>query len=55
MFISIHMNALVGKGASKYYGAQTFYPAGKEDSIKLSKCIQQSKEVVDKTNNREVN
>ena len=25
MFISIHMNAL-GKGASKYYGAQTFYP-----------------------------
>ena len=33
MFISIHMNALVGKGASKYYGAQTFYPAGKEDSI----------------------
>lgn len=55
MFISIHMNALVGKGASKYYGAQTFYPAGKEDSIKLSKYIQQElKRVVDKTNNREV-
>lgn len=55
MFISIHMNALVGKGASKYYGAQTFYPAGKEDSIKLSKYIQQElKRIVDKTNNREV-
>ena len=55
MFISIHMNALAGEGASKYYGAQTFYPEGKEDSIKLSKYIQQElKRVVDKTNNREV-
>ena len=55
MFISIHMNALAGKGASKYYGAQTFYPSGKEDSIKLSKYIQKElKRVVDNTNNREV-
>ena len=55
MFISIHMNALAGEGASKYYGAQTFYPAGKEDSVKLSKYIQQElKRVVDETNNREV-
>lgn len=56
MFISIHMNALSGvKNASKYYGAQTFYPAGKEDSIKLSKYIQQElKRVVDNTNNREI-
>jgi len=55
MFISIHMNALTGKGASKYYGAQTFYPSGKEDSVKLSKYIQKElKRVVDNTNNREV-
>ena len=55
MFISIHMNALAGAGASKYYGAQTFYPSGKEDSIKLSKSIQQElKRVVDQTNNREI-
>ena len=55
MFISIHMNALTGEGASKYYGAQTFYPSGKEDSIKLSKQIQKElKRVVDETNNREV-
>lgn len=55
MFVSIHMNALTGAGASKYYGAQTFYPSGKEDSIKLSKSIQQElKRVVDQTNNREI-
>ena len=55
MFVSIHMNALTGEGASKYYGAQTFYPSGKEDSIKLSKTIQQElKRVVDNTNNREI-
>ncbi|WP_296646020.1 N-acetylmuramoyl-L-alanine amidase CwlD [Romboutsia sp. 13368] len=55
MFVSIHMNALTGAGASKYYGAQTFYPSGKEDSIKLSKTIQQElKRVVDNTNNREI-
>ncbi len=56
MFISIHMNALSGvKNASKYYGAQTFYPSGKEDSTKLSKYVQQElKRVVDNTNNREI-
>lgn len=56
MFVSIHMNALSGvKNAEKYYGAQTFYPADKEDSVRLSKYIQQElKRVVDKTNNREV-
>lgn len=55
MFLSIHMNALEGKNASKYYGAQTFYPSGKEDSTKLSKNIQQElKRVVDETNNREI-
>lgn len=52
MFISIHSNAFT---ESKYYGAQTFYPAGKEDSVNLSKYIQQElKRVVDKTNNREI-
>ncbi|MPN26530.1 Germination-specific N-acetylmuramoyl-L-alanine amidase [bioreactor metagenome] len=55
MFVSIHMNALTGNGASKYYGAQTFYPKGKEESVQLSKYIQQElKRVVDKTNNREI-
>lgn len=55
MFISIHMNALSGEGASKYYGAQTFYPAGKEDSMQLSEYIQKElKRVVDETNNREI-
>ena len=52
MFMSIHLNAFE---QSKYYGAQTFYPKGKEDSIGLSKYIQgELKRVVDKTNNREV-
>lgn len=52
MFISVHLNAFE---QSKYYGAQTFYPKGKEDSKKLSKYIQaELKRVVDKTNNREI-
>lgn len=52
MFISIHLNAFE---QSKYYGAQTFYPKGKEESEKLSKYIQgELKRVVDKTNNREI-
>jgi len=52
MFVSIHLNAFE---QSKYYGAQTFYPKGKEDSAGLSKYIQgELKRVVDKTNNREV-
>lgn len=52
MFVSIHSNAFT---ESKYYGAQTFYPTGKEDSVNLSKYIQQElKRVVDKTNNREI-
>ena len=37
MFVSIHSNAFI---ESKYYGAQTFYPKGKEDSYQLSKTIQ---------------
>lgn len=52
MFISIHSNAFE---QSKYHGAQTFYPEGKEDSKNLSKYIQQElKRVLDKTNNREI-
>lgn len=52
MFVSIHLNAFE---QSKYYGAQTFYPKGKDDSKELSKYVQQElKRVVDKTNNREV-
>ena len=33
MFISIHLNKFQ---ESKYYGAQTFYPAGKEDDKQLA-------------------
>ena len=52
MFVSIHSNAFT---ESKYYGAQTFYPKGKEDSCELSKTIQgELKRVVDNTNNREI-
>lgn len=51
-FISIHLNAFE---QSKYYGAQTFYPKGQDDSKLLSTFIQDElKRVVDKGNNREV-
>ena len=52
MFISIHLNKFQD---SKYYGAQTFYPAGKEDDKQLATYIQgELKRVVDKTNNRKI-
>lgn len=52
MFVSIHLNAFE---QSKYYGAQTFYPQGNEESKELSKYVQNElKRVVDKTNHREV-
>ena len=52
MFVSIHLNSFED---SKYYGAQTFYPAGKEDSKFLAEMIQaELKRVVDNTNNREI-
>ena len=52
MFISIHLNKFQ---ESKYYGAQTFYPAGKEDDKQLASYIQgELKRVVDKTNNRKI-
>ena len=51
-FISIHLNKFE---QDKYYGAQTFYPQGQDDSKLLSKFIQgELKRVVDKTNHREV-
>lgn len=51
-FISIHLNKFE---QNKYYGAQTFYPQGQDDSKLLSKFIQgELKRVVDKTNHREV-
>lgn len=51
-FISIHLNKFQ---QSKYYGAQTFYPKGQDDSKLLSKFIQDElKRVVDNTNRREV-
>ena len=51
-FISIHLNKFE---QSKYYGAQTFYPEGQDDSKLLSKFIQEElKRVVDKSNQREV-
>ncbi len=53
MFVSIHLNKF--PQSSKYYGAQTFYPSGKEDDKKLATYIQSElKRVVDKTNNRQI-
>lgn len=53
MFISIHLNKF--PQSSKYYGAQTFYPYGKEDDKQLATYIQSElKRVVDNTNNREI-
>ena len=52
MFVSIHLNSFQD---SKYYGAQTFYPTGKEDSEALAKMVQtELKQTVDDTNNREI-
>ena len=52
MFISIHLNKFE---QSKYYGAQTFYPSGKEDGQLLATYIQNElKRVVDTTNNRKI-
>ncbi|MDT8012314.1 N-acetylmuramoyl-L-alanine amidase CwlD [Clostridium perfringens] len=51
-FVSVHLNKFE---QSKYYGAQTFYPQGQDDSKLLSKFIQDElKRVVDETNQREV-
>lgn len=51
-FVSIHLNKFE---QSKYYGAQTFYPEGQNDSKLLSQFIQDElKRVVDKTNQRKV-
>lgn len=53
MFISIHLNKF--PQSSKYYGAQTFYPTGKDDDKQLATNIQSElKRVVDNTNNREI-
>lgn len=50
VFITIHLNSF---GQSQYYGAQTFYGEGNQDSILLSNYIQDElKKVLDKNNNR---
>lgn len=52
MFVSIHLNKFE---QSKYYGAQTFYPYGKNEDKQLATYIQaELKRVVDNTNNREI-
>ena len=52
MFVSIHLNKFE---QSKYYGAQTFYPYGKDEDKQLAIYIQaELKRVVDNTNNREI-
>lgn len=51
-FVSIHLNKFE---QSKYYGAQTFYPEGQNDSKLLSQFIQDElKRVVDNTNQRKI-
>lgn len=52
MFVSIHLNKFE---QAKYYGAQTFYPYGKDEDKQLATYIQaELKRVVDNTNNREI-
>lgn len=52
MFVSIHLNKFE---QSKYYGAQTLYPEGKEEDKKLANYVQNElKRVVDNTNNRKI-
>lgn len=50
LFISIHLNSFP---QSKYYGAQTFYKKGCEDSKKLAEILQEElRNVLDKNNKR---
>ncbi|QIB27109.1 N-acetylmuramoyl-L-alanine amidase CwlD [Caloranaerobacter azorensis] len=50
IFISIHLNSFP---QSKYYGAQTFYKKGCEDSKKLAEILQEElRNVLDKNNKR---
>ena len=52
IFVSIHLNAFE---QSKYYGAQTFYPKGKEDGKEVAQFIQDElKRVVDQDNDRKI-
>ena len=52
IFVSIHLNAFE---QSKYYGAQTFYPKGKDDGKELAQFIQDElKRVVDQDNDRKI-
>ena len=52
IIVSIHLNAFE---QSKYSGAQTFYPKGKDDGKELAQFIQDElKRVVDKENNRKI-
>ena len=52
MFISIHLNKFQ---ESKYYGAQTFYPKGKDDGKELAQFVQDElKRVVDEDNDRKI-
>ncbi len=51
LIVSIHLNKFK---QTQYYGAQTFYPAGRKDCMKLANTIQnQLREVLDPNNKRE--
>lgn len=50
IFVSIHLNKIP---QSQYYGWQTFYKSGNEQSIKLAKSIQSNlNEAIQRENNR---
>ncbi|MGO1712294.1 MAG: N-acetylmuramoyl-L-alanine amidase CwlD, partial [Senegalia sp. (in: firmicutes)] len=50
VFISVHLNSFPQK---KYYGAQTFYKKGSDESEELAKTIQKElKRILDKNNER---
>ena len=50
IFVSIHLNKIP---QNQYWGWQTFYKSGNEESTKLAKCIQTSlSEAIEKENKR---
>jgi len=50
IFVSIHLNKIP---QNQYWGWQTFYKSGNEESSKLAKCIQTSlSEAIEKENKR---
>ena len=55
MQIYLYLYILNAFEQSKYYGAQTFYPKGKDDGKELAQFVQDElKRVVDEDNDRKI-